>query len=82
MNIQEAIGWQEAFKRTYKGVPKEVDTACDMAIIALEKQDSEKPYVNKYYYFCPCCGTRRSIKQKHQYCHECGKKLDWEESHG
>lgn len=82
MNIQEAIKWQETFKRIYKGVPKEVDVACDMAIIALEKQDSEKPYANKYYYFCSCCGTRRTIKQKHKYCHECGKKFDWEDNYG
>lgn len=37
MNIQEAIKWQEAFKRTCKGAPKEVDVACDMAINALEE---------------------------------------------
>lgn len=77
MEIKEAIAWQMAFKETYKGVPKWTDTACDMAIIALEKQDSEQPITNEYYYFCPCCGTRRSIKQKHKYCHECGKKFDW-----
>lgn len=79
MKVKEAISWQEAFKKTYKGMSKEIDTACDMAIIALEKQDAEDPYVNKYYYFCPCCGTRRSIRQKHKYCQECGKKYDWGE---
>lgn len=36
MEIQEAIEWQNAFKRTYKCVPAEVDEACDMAIAALE----------------------------------------------
>ncbi|WP_343250598.1 hypothetical protein [Diplocloster hominis] len=37
-----------------------------------------KPVVNKYYYFCPACGSRRTIKQKHNYCHDCGQALDWE----
>ena len=37
MTEQEAIEWQEAFKRTYNHTPKEVDEACDMAIKALEE---------------------------------------------
>lgn len=38
MDIQKAIEWQEAFKRTYKGNPmeKEAFAACDMAIKALK----------------------------------------------
>lgn len=44
-----------------------------------EKQISKKPTVNKYYYFCPRCGTRRSIKQKHNFCHDCGQRIDWSE---
>lgn len=82
MEVKEAISWQMAFKKTYKGTPKEVDIACDMAIVALEKQDSEQPITNKFYYFCPCCGARRSIKQKQKYCHECGKKFDWGDDNG
>lgn len=82
MNIREAIEWQEAFKRTYKGMPKEVDVACDMAIIALEKQDAEKPIYNSLYYLCPCCGERRSMRQKHKYCQECGKKFYWGDDNG
>lgn len=44
-----------------------------------KKRTPMKPEVNKYYYFCPCCGARRSIRQKHQYCHGCGQALDWED---
>lgn len=37
MTENEVIEWQKAFKKTYKGVPKDVDTACDIAIKALEE---------------------------------------------
>lgn len=37
MEIQQAIEWQKAFKRTYNGQPKEVDEACDLTIKALEE---------------------------------------------
>lgn len=36
-----------------------------------------KPVVNRCYYFCPACGSRRSTKQKHNYCHDCGQEFDW-----
>lgn len=45
----------------------------------VEKRVCVKPRVNKYYYFCPNCGTRRSIRQKHNFCHDCGQALDWSE---
>lgn len=77
MEIQQAIEWQEAIKRVYKNAPKEIANACEMAIVALEKQRGLKPATNQYYYFCPNCGTRRSIKQKHNYRHDCGYKFDW-----
>lgn len=79
MNIKEAILWQVVFKNLHNDnyAQKGANIACDMAIVALKKQESERPYINDFYYFCPCCGTRRSIKQKHKYCHECGKKFDW-----
>lgn len=37
MDIEKVIEWQKAFKKTYKGMPKEVDEACDFAIAALEE---------------------------------------------
>ena len=38
MDIEKAIEWQKAFKRTYKNSPmeKEAYDACDMAIEALK----------------------------------------------
>lgn len=38
MTIEQAIEWQKAFRRTYNGVPAEVDEAVDMAITALQEQ--------------------------------------------
>lgn len=42
MTESEAIKWQEAFKKTYKGFQNDVDDACDMAINALEKLEKIK----------------------------------------
>lgn len=43
ITYQKAIDWMDAFKRTYKGSPKEKEArqACDMAIEALRER-SEK----------------------------------------
>ncbi len=42
MTYQEAIDWMDAFKRTYKGSPKEKEAceACDMAIEVLREVQS------------------------------------------
>lgn len=45
---------------------------------ALKKQIPIKVVLNQSYYSCPVCGTIRSIKQKHNFCHDCGQALDWE----
>ena len=37
MDIQKAIEWQKAFKKTYNGMPKEADEVCDFTISALEE---------------------------------------------
>ena len=39
MTREEAIKWQEAFKRTYGNFPPEATEACDMAIEALKEQE-------------------------------------------
>nr|DAY83190.1 MAG TPA: DNA-directed RNA polymerase [Caudoviricetes sp.] len=44
---------------------------------AEERGIPKKPVVNTYYFFCPNCGSRRSIKQKHNFCHDCGQALEW-----
>ena len=36
---EEAIKWQEVFKRTYGNFPPEAAEACDMAIEALREQE-------------------------------------------
>lgn len=46
---------------------------------AVEKQRAINPRTNKSYYTCPNCGEIRNIRQKHDYCQNCGQKLDWSE---
>ena len=77
MTDSEAIKWQESFKETYKGFPKDVDVACDMAINALEKQIPKKPKTDDRYvmYICPCCND--FIKVSHNCCQNCGQAIDW-----
>ena len=47
-----------------------------MAINALEKQIPKKPKTDDRYimYICPCCND--FIKVSHNYCPNCGQKLD------
>lgn len=44
---------------------------------AEEREVPKKPVVNTYFYFCPNCGSRRNIRQKHMFCHDCGQAFDW-----
>jgi hypothetical protein len=48
----------------------------DIAVL-VEKQTPVKPMRLRYYYSCPTCGATRSMKQRHNYCHDCGRKFDW-----
>jgi hypothetical protein len=87
MTIDEAIKWQNAFKTTYKGFPKQSIEATDIAIQALEKQIPVKPIHTKYrlnterlhhMIYCGNCGEydqRVNIGDK--YCRKCGTKIDW-----
>lgn len=49
-----------------------------IAINAIEKQVPKKPKTDDRYimYICPCCND--FIKVSHNYCTNCGQKLDWE----
>lgn len=82
MDIQSAIEWQKAFKKTYKGMPKEVDEACDMAIEALEKTNEMKPqevllHSGRKGYECRNCGNELSTSLfESVYCHWCGQRLE------
>lgn len=49
----------------------------DMAMDALRKQVPCKAILTGHYYKCPKCGSIRSIRQKHDFCHDCGQALDW-----
>lgn len=42
-----------------------------------DKASAKKPNITLNFYACPFCGSCRSIKQKHNYCQDCGQKLDW-----
>ena len=48
-----------------------------MAIQALEKQIPKKPKTDDRYvmYICRCCND--FVKVSHNYCQNCGQKLDW-----
>ncbi|WP_283682712.1 hypothetical protein [Parablautia sp. Marseille-Q6255] len=59
--------------------PQMMEGLVDTIIEALEKQLPKKPRTSKAYYGCPDCTTIRSLRQKHNYCQDCGQKLDWSE---
>lgn len=63
----------------YKCDHTKMDDMMRTAIEALEKQLPKKPRISKSYYGCPDCTTIRSLRQKHNYCHDCGQRLDWSE---
>lgn len=63
----------------YKCDHTKMDDMMRTAIEALEKQLPKKPQISKAYYGCPDCTTIRSLRQKHNYCHNCGQRLDWSE---
>ena len=44
-----------------------------------ERDTSIVPVTNSMFYACPTCGSTRSIRQKHDFCHDCGQRLKWEE---
>lgn len=58
---------------------KKFKKSIHIAMEALRKQIPIKVIVNEAYYSCPVCGTIRSIKQKHNFCHDCGQALEWED---
>ena len=90
MTENEAIEWQKAFKKTYKGFPKDVDVACDIAIKALEKQIPKKPVINykntsddvtEIEYTCSVCGTNFvELTPCKEWCPYCGNMFDWSDA--
>lgn len=47
---------------------------------AVKLHRTKKPQTNKNWYACPNCGEIRNIRQKHEYCHDCGQHLDWSDT--
>ena len=56
---------------------EDLNNAYDVAINALEKQIPKKPKTDDRYvmYICPWCND--FVKVSHNYCQNCGQKLEW-----
>ena len=56
---------------------EDLNNAYDVAIQALEKQIPKKPKTDDRYvmHICPWCND--FVKVSHNYCQNCGQKLDW-----
>ena len=89
MTREEAIKWQETFKKNYGNFTSEAKEACDMAIEALEKHIPIRPIMrieerglNKgcIYPHCPICDTMPVPHPNVSYCDKCGQAIDWSES--
>ena len=89
MTREEAIKWQETFKKNYGNFTPESKEACDMAIEALEKHIPIRPILrieekgfNKgcIYPHCPICDTMPVPHPNVSYCDKCGQAIDWSES--
>ena len=89
MTREEAIKWQEAFKKTYGNFPPGATEACDMAIESLKKRIPIRPIMRKeergfnkgcIYPHCPICDTMPVPHPNISYCDKCGQAIDWSES--
>ena len=84
MTREEAIKWQETFKKNYGNFTPEAKEACDMAIESLEKQIPIRPIMrieergfNKgcIYPHCPICDTIPVPHPNVSYCDKCGQAI-------
>ena len=89
MTREEAIKWQETFKKIYGNFTPEAKEAYDMVIEALEKHIPIRPIMrieekgfNKgcIYPHCPICDTMPVPHPNVSYCDKCGQAIDWSES--
>ena len=87
MTEQEAIE-RLNFRKMLRMHGEDMNEEFDIAIKALEKQIPKKVVENRWIYTRCDCGHEFSIhhgdgyysipyKQKTNYCHNCGQKLDW-----
>ena len=71
MTREEAIKWQEAFKKTYGNFPPEATEACDMAIEALQEPEIVHCKDCKYWtgvYEIRKCGLAGYLTGERGYC--------------
>lgn len=83
MTTQEAIRMQESIKRFHR-YDEEVESSCDMAIKALEKQLPKKYEIKDGVPYCPCCGEIATTNTGDtfldywlSFCNKCGQAIDW-----
>lgn len=79
MTVQEAIRMQGSIKRFHR-CDEEVESSCEMAIQALEKQLPKKPKKSKNGDLACSCGLiiqRKNRRTCLHYCHNCGQAIDW-----
>ena len=89
MTREEAIKWQEAFKKTYGNFPPEATVACDKAIEALKEPERRKGHWEDFdcgnSYRCTSCGEIWTLndgtpaKNNMNYCPKCGADMRGEQ---
>ena len=88
MTREEAIKWQEAFKRTYGNFPPEATEACDKAIEALKEPERKKGQWVDGESKCPVCGEDKFknldadiwADWKPPFCPNCGADMRGEQT--
>ena len=80
MKEQEAIICLKADKEYLTDMKICDGEEMDMAINALEKQIPQKISIEGYCgfvdYICPVCGNDIDLNKKHNYCSNCGHRLE------
>ena len=49
-----------------------------LCLVPADTFEKQRPVIHKGYYGCKKCGVIKSMRQKNNYCHYCGKGFDWE----
>ena len=56
----------------YKGIMEYIDDAPAL----LKEQEAVKPITEHHLFLCPVC--KNTLFREQKFCHECGKRIDWE----
>ena len=62
------MGWGESHVREYKQSRPEW--------CPLKEQEAIKPITEHHLFLCPVC--KNTLFREQKFCHECGKRIDWE----